>query len=66
MVRTAIQFIKEAESASTLAKSDDNKSIREFAEKIGSNFRLGEGKLDFVPREAWPIAVENKNQFTVR
>jgi len=49
-----------------LAKSDDNKSIREFAEKIGSNFRLGEGKLDFVPREAWPIAVENKNQFTVR
>ncbi len=62
----AIQFIKEAESASTLAKSDDNKSIREFAEKIGSNFRLGEGKLDFAPREAWPLAVENKNQFSLR
>ncbi len=62
----AIQFIKEAESASTLAKSDDNKSLREFAEKIGSNFRLGEGKLDFVPREAWPLAVENKNQFSRR
>ena len=62
----AIQFIKEAESASTLAKSDDNKSIREFAEKIGSNFRLGEGKLDFAPREAWPLVVENKNQFSLR
>lgn len=55
----AIAFIKEAESASTLAKSDDNKSLRKFAEKIGSNFRLGEGKLDFAPREAWPIALEN-------
>ena len=62
----AIQFIKEAESASTLAKRDDIKSLREFAEKIGSIFRLGEGKLDFAPREAWPLAVENKNQFSLR
>jgi DNA invertase Pin-like site-specific DNA recombinase len=55
----AIQFIKEAESASTLAKSDDNQNAREFLEKIGSNFRLAARRLDFSYAKEWCVLSEN-------
>ncbi len=62
----AIAFIKEAESASTLAKSDDNQNAREFLEKIGSNFRLAARRLDFSYTNEWNLLSENDERFSWR
>jgi len=62
----AIQFIKQAESASTLAKSDDNQNAREFLEKIGSNFRLAARRLDFSYTNDWIVLAETDERFSWR
>ena len=62
----AIAFIKEAEVASSLAKSEDNKNVREFLEKIGSNFRLAARRLDFTYQKEWQLLAENENRFNWR
>ena len=62
----AIAFIREAETASTLAKSGDSRNIREFLEKIGSNFRLAARRLDFTYQNEWCLLSENKERFSWR
>ena len=62
----AIAFIKQAETASTLAKSDNDELVRNFLEKIGSNFRLAARRLDFSYTNDWVVLSENHERFNWR
>ncbi len=61
-----IVFIKQAETASTLAKSDNDELVRNFLEKIGSNFWLAARRLDFSYAKEWCVLSENPERTNLR
>ncbi len=51
----AIRFVKAAKSAAFLADSGTDAEKRDFLKKSGSNLKITDRRLSFVPRGAWAI-----------
>ena len=59
----AIQFVKEAKTATILLAEKNPEKNRDFLRKIGSNFQLAEKRLSVELKNPWKIVAEFNSAF---